>query len=114
MGQQTSKVTVKIDGDQLSSKPGATAQMGGVRRPGEMTDQNVFVYKENIIPGMIKCTLVHVAETDLPAIRNFKDGTVVYETDSNVIYTMANAVCSEIGDLSNGEVEVTFMGDPLK
>lgn len=114
MAQQTGKVTVKWDGDQLRSKPGATAQMGGIRRPGEMSDQGEFVYKETLIPGMIKCTIIHCSDTDLVALRNFKNGTVQYETDTGKMLTMANAVTSEIGDLSNGEVEVTFMGDALK
>jgi hypothetical protein len=112
--RQTGRVTVKVDGDQLRSKPGATAQMGGPRRPVEMSDQGETVYKENLIPGMIKCTMIHCADTDLVALRNMINGTVQYETDTSVMYTMAGAVTSEIGDLSNGEVEVTFMGDPLK
>jgi len=112
--RQTGRVTVKVDGDQLRSKPGATAQMGGVRRAYEMSDQGETVFKETLQPGMIKCTMQHCADTDLVALRNFVNGTVQYETDTGLVYTMAGAGTTEIGDLANGEVEVTFMGDPLK
>lgn len=114
MGQQTGRVTVKIDGDTLRSKAGASMQKGGIKRPAESTDQGETIYKENVVPGVIKCTMVHMSDTDLDAISKFKGGTVQYITDTNVTYTMANAVCSDVGDLSNGEVEVTFSGDAVK
>jgi hypothetical protein len=40
--------------------------------------------------------------------------TVQYITDTGAILTMGNAVYSESGDLANGEIDVTWIGDPLK
>lgn len=114
--QQTSKVTVKVDGDAIRSKAGsASAKPGGLyRTETEMTDQGVFLYKEKWVPSEIKVTLMNVADSDIIALRDSKDVTVTYEPDVGKVLTMANAVCTEIGELKDGEVEITFQGDPLK
>jgi hypothetical protein len=112
--QQTGRVTVKVNGEQKRSKPGASAQMGGVQREGAMTDQGVFYYKETIVPAVVKATMPHCSDTDLLAIRENKDVTVQYTTDTGVVLTMGNAVFAQAGELQNGEVEITWTGDPLK
>lgn len=114
--QQTSKVTVKVDGDSIRSKAGSSSMtLGGLyRKDKEMTDQGVFMFKEKWQEGEIKTTLMHVADSDLIKIRDSKNVTVTYETDTQVTYTMANAVCAEVGELKDGEVEITFNGDPIK
>jgi hypothetical protein len=114
--QQTSKVTVKVDGDSIRSKAGSSsAKLGGLyRTETESTDQGTFVYKEKWIPSEIKTTVIHVADTDLIKIRDSKDVTVTYEPDVGKTLTMANAVCTEVGELKDGECEVTFQGDALK
>lgn len=114
--QQTSKVTVKVDGDSIRSKAGsASMKPGGLyRTENEMTDQGGFVFKEKWIPAEIKVTLIHVADSDIIKIRDSKDVTVTYEPDVGKTYTVANAVCTEIGELKDGEVECSFAGDPAK
>jgi hypothetical protein len=112
--QQTGRVTVKVNGEPHRTKPGASVQIGGTKRTGFMTDQGVFVYKEELVPGMVKATVVHCSDTDVKAIRDNKDVTVQYITDTGAILTMGNAVYSESGDLANGEIDVTWIGDPLK
>lgn len=112
--QQTSRATIKHDGNTLRTKPGASAQAGGPQRKGEMTDQGVFMYKETLVPGMIKGTVMHASDSEYLALRDAKDITVTYSTDSGVVLTMSNAVVAELGDLSGGEFDVTFVGDPLK
>ena len=110
--QNTGRVKVKMDGDVLRSKPGASLQIGGTKREAVPNDQGTVDFKESTAPAEVKCTLVHVATTDLDAIRDYSNGTVQFETDTGVAYTMPNAFCSDIGELKDGEVEVTFGGDP--
>lgn len=115
MSQQTGRVTVSWDGNNLKSKPGAALQMGGITRSENgMDDQGGFFYKELIVPGMTKCTLIHVSDTDLSELRTVKDADVQYSTDTGVVYTIPNGVFTAFGELANGEVEVTFMGSPAK
>lgn len=110
--QSTSRVTIKLDNDQLRSKPGASLQGGGLNRDFDMTDQLESYFKEKGIPAMIKATLIHVADTDMAKLRNWKNGTAYYTTDTGHVYTISNAATASLGDLSNGEVEITIGGDP--
>jgi hypothetical protein len=107
----TGRVKVKIDGELLRSKPGASIQIGGVKRTPVPLDVG-FDHKEEPVPAEVKCTLSHVGATDLRAIRAFENGTVTYETDNGPVYTVPNAYCADMGELKDGEVEVTFGGDP--
>jgi hypothetical protein len=109
----TGRVKVKVDGDLLRSKSGASIQLGGVKRTPVPNDQGTVDYKEETVPAEVKCTLVHVGTTDLPAIRAFAGGNVIYETDTGIVYTVPNAFFQEMGELKDGEVEVTFGGDPV-
>lgn len=112
MAQASGMATIVLDSDTLRSKAGASFQPGGINREYDMTDQLESYYREKPVPAMIKCTMVHMTDTDLIKLRNWKDGTAYFRTDTGVLYTVPKAGTASIGDLSNGEVEVTIMGDP--
>lgn len=113
MGQQVSgRVKVKIDGELLRSKPGAMIQIGGIKRTPVPNDQGTVDWKEEIEPSEVKATISHVANTDLPAIRAWAGGVLTFETDSGTTYTVPSAFTAGTGELKDGEVEVTFNGDP--
>jgi hypothetical protein len=69
-------------------------------------------YREVPVPSRIKATMPHMSNTDLPALRRFKDGTVHFECDNGPVYTVSNAATANLGDLSNGEVDIELGGDP--
>lgn len=110
--QVTGRVRIKLDSDQLRTRPGAVMNMGGIARDFDVTDQGESYHREKSTVGMVRGTIVHASDTDLVKLRNWK-GTAFFETDTNRLYTLANAAVASIGDLSNGEVEVTIMGDPM-
>ncbi len=110
--QVTGRVTIKLDSDSLRTKPGATLQIGGIERQFDVTDQDQAYFRERSTPAAIKGTIVHASDTDLIALRKWKNGTAVFQTDSDHVYTIANAAVATIGELNGGEVEVTIMGDP--
>jgi len=112
--QQTGRVSVDMDGVILKSKPGAKLTIGGVKREHSVDDQLNVYHQESYTPGMIECTLVHVADTDLVAIRNFKNGTVRFKCDTGKVYESTNADCAEVGDMQNGECTVKFGGDWIR
>jgi len=114
--QQTGKVTVKVNGSSLRSKTGSGSMIPGglTREDNSMTDQGVFMYKEKYEPGEIKCVVMHCADTDVRGMQDSKEVTVSFEADTGAVYTMANAVCTKVGETKDGEVEVTFRGDPIK
>jgi hypothetical protein len=112
--QATGRVTIKLDSEQLRSKPGASIQIGGIQRDFDVTDQLESYFKEKGSVAVIKCTIVHASDTDIIKLRDFLNGTAFFTTDTNHCYTIANAALATMGDLANGEVEVTIMGDPAQ
>ena len=112
MAQQTGRVTIKLGNETLRSKPGASLQIGGISREFEMTDQLESYYREKPKAALIKCTMPHMSDTDIIALQSWKNGTAHFMTDSGRCYTVANAAIADVGDLSNGEVELTVGGDP--
>jgi hypothetical protein len=114
MAKATGRVSVKVNGETLRSKPGASIKIGGVTREDEPNDQGTVDFREQTEPAEVKATMVHVSTTDLIALRNFVNGTVNYETDTGVVFTVGGAYAKEVGELSNGEVEVIFGGNPAE
>lgn len=112
MGQKTGRVTIKLNADTLVSKAGARLQTGGVSRTTDMSDQGSSFFMEQNKPAQIRATMIHTAQTDLEALRAFKNGTVTFQTDTGRSYTVANAHTEDLGELQNGEVEITIGGDP--
>ena len=55
---------------------------------------------------------MHLADTDLQKIRDFKDGVVVFRTDTGAGFSVGEAFMTELGDLSSGELDVSFEGNP--
>lgn len=114
MAQVTGRVTIKLGSESLRSKTGAVLNIGGIQREFDVTDQLESYYREKGSVSTIKATIPHMSDTDLIKLRNFKNGTAYYETDTGHLYTVSQASLATIGDLSNGEVEVTIMGDPAQ
>lgn len=112
MADQTGRVTVKLDGDALRSKPGASIDIGGLASEEMMTDQGLFVAKQEWRPSIVECVIVHMGDTDLVALRNTKEITLTFHTDTGVTYTVANARIKNPPKLENGECPLTFVGSP--
>ena len=51
MAQATGRVEIKLNGELLRSKEGASIQTGGVTRESVTTDQGDVFYKETIVPA---------------------------------------------------------------
>ena len=112
--QVSGRATIKLEGEALRSKPGSSMQIGGIAREFDVTDQLQSYFRERGKVAMIKVTVIHASDTELVKLRDFKNGTITFETDTGRVYTIANAAYADSGDLSNGEVECTFMGDPAE
>lgn len=114
MAKKTGRVTVKLDNVTLRSKPGASMDMGGVKREYGVTDQGVTYFSEEYVNSMIECTLVHMADTDLIALRDTTDATITFECDTGPVYTMPGGGLVEPPKLQNGECPVKFVGGAMK
>lgn len=112
--QKTGQISIKLDGRLIRSKEGATIQIGGVRRTTSTDDQGRTYYQEKVYPAQVKATLIHTSDTDLEALRNGVGLVISFETDVGPNYMVRNAHFEEPGELSNGEVQITFGGDPAE
>lgn len=112
MPQATGRVTIKIDGDVLRSKEGASINTGGIVRTPLQTDSGDVFYTEATQPSEIIATLVHTADDDVVGLRSKRDVTVSFETDTGAGWSVANAFVTEVGEISAGEYSVTLAGPP--
>lgn len=112
--QSTGRVTIQLGSEQLMSKPGASIQTGGIERDFDMTDQMQSYFREKPTAALIEATIVHVAETDMAALRKWKNGTASFTTDSGKVFTVSHAATASLGPLQNGEVQIRIGGDPAE
>lgn len=111
MSQATGRVTIKLDGDPIRSRAGASLQIGGTIREDLTTDQGSIFYREDTSPAMIVATVVHLADTDIQTLRSLRDFNCTYETDTGTAWSINNAFVTEVGELSNGEFQLTIKGN---
>jgi len=112
MPQATGRVTIKIDGDIIRSRAGASLQTGGIIRTPITTDQGKVYYTEDTQPSEVTATVVHTQDTDVVGLRSKRDVTVSFETDTGAGWAIANAFVTEVGEVSAGEFSVTLAGPP--
>lgn len=111
----TGLVSIKVNGATLRSKPGASLKPGGKIKKAEM-DSNGFAGHsvDEIKPGEIKCTLLHAGDTDVVALQQISDATVVFETDSGQTYLVRQAGTEGEVEMKGKEVDITFTGAPAE
>ena len=114
MSQVTGTVVVRLNGNTLRSESGAKLDLGGFERTDRYADHSLLGYSQKPIASMCSCTLAHTAQTDLQAIMDTVDATLIFETDTGKRYTIRNAFCTKPPTLTGGEgqVEVEFKGQP--
>lgn len=108
----TSKVTIKVDGEIIKSTPGTSINLGLPVRDAVVSDQGTVDYRDTPTNSEVSVTMIHDAATDLIALGAKVGIQLNIETDTNVFWTISNAFVASVGALSNGEVEVTFIGPP--
>jgi hypothetical protein len=114
MSQVAGRVTIMLGSEQLQSKPGASLQTGGIERTYDLTDQLEPWYSEKGIASQIEATIICVAETDLAALRKWKNGTAKFLTDNGHVFTIPKAGTASLGPLQNGEVQIRIGGGPAE
>ncbi len=112
----TGVVILRIDGESIRSKEGASLEIGGFERTPIIADGQVIGYSEKPVPSLVVATLAHTSTTDLIAIRNMVDVTGVFETDTGTRYTIAGMFNTKPPKLTGGEgdVNVEFAGKPAQ
>lgn len=108
--QVTGRVFVAVNGNRLTSKPGAKLTFGGVEREGVAGDSGVHGYMEKTSIPAIDCTISHKGDTSLTDLRNITDASLTFQTDTGHTFLVRNAWCANALELTNGEVTLKFEG----
>ena len=115
MAQQTGRITIDLGGGNvLTSKEGASLQIGGIQRDDALTDNGDHYWKEKAIAAEVDATMIHTTDSDLVAMQHMTGRQVTFETDTGQTFLMADAVFKSAGTLKNGEVDVKFGGRPAE
>lgn len=91
MSQITGRALIKLDGRLQKSRPGATIRLGGFSRTTQNGDDSVHGYSEAVVSPRIECTFSHDRNTNMTELDNFKDGSILFETDSGKTYIVSEA-----------------------
>lgn len=108
---------IKIDGALVRTKEGATIQMGGYTRTPQYGDGVLIGYTEAPMAAVVTATLQHASDTDIDAINNGVDVSIIFDCDSGPQFLVRSAFrSSDPVELTGGDGELTveFSGQPAE
>lgn len=110
----TGTVIIRIDGASIRSKAGAKLTMGGEERTPVYADGQLIGYSTKPVGAMVTATLAHTSTSDLAALRDITDSSLIFETDTGVRFSIRGAFLTKPPELTGGEgdVAVEFCGQP--
>jgi hypothetical protein len=94
---------LRLNGKSIRSMEGASLDMGGFERKARQADGITIGFSRKPVESMVKAELVHTSLTDLDAINDLNDGTLVFECDSGVVFTLANVFSVKPPSLKGGD-----------
>lgn len=106
----TGRVFIALNGQRIRSKEGARLAIGGAKRDAALSDAGVDGFTEQIVPPRVECKVNHDPSMSLKAFQDFRDGTIVFETDTGKLFTVTGAWCAEPPAMTKGEVDLVFEG----
>ena len=106
----TGKFYIKLNGKLLPITGDATLKLGGQSRETVIGNE-VLGFREKAVAPEVDCTFVHNQDVDLKGIGSMDNVTITVATDTDVVYTIANAWCVDPPELSSkGEAKFKFSG----
>ncbi len=108
MPQVTGRVFIALNGQRIRSKEGASLDVGGLKRDAQTSDAGVDGFSEAVAVPRVECKINDTADIRVEDLRNFRDGTLVFETDTGKPYTLNTAWIAEPPKLTKGEWELKF------
>jgi hypothetical protein len=108
MTQVAGKVFVTINGQRLRSKEGASLETGGKEREPVVSDSGVDGFIEKEVAPKVDCKISLTADIKLKDLQAFKNGTLVFETDTGRVFTLIDAWNAKPPKLEKGEVTLEF------
>src|SRR4030067_3407954 len=100
----TGKAVITVDGTRYATENGATLNPGGVNRVPERHGGETY-YREEEVPPMLECNVLHTADTDIIALSAITAATVMFEADTGQKLLLRGAFTTEpaVIDASSGK-----------
>jgi len=94
----------------VRSKPGASLNLGGMKRDSVEDDQGVAGYSETPVAPTIDATFVKKSGVSAQALADITSEDITFEGDDGSHYVLRQAWCSEPPERTAGEIKVKFAG----
>lgn len=107
---------IKVDGETIDTKPGASLELGGPVRSAQRGDYNAGSFSEETTESKLTATLQVKRGTRVTDIRNIDNATITFQADTGQTYIVRNGYCADgITVTSGGEgAAVVFQGPPAE
>lgn len=116
MAKFTGVCIIKLDGNTLRTKPGASLSFGGFERTPVYANGALAGYTEEAVAATVSGTIAHGSDTDVALLTNAVDVTLFFQCDSGPEFQVRQAFASTPPELTGGEGDLTveFMGNPAE
>lgn len=114
--QVVGQAKIKVDGDTLETKSGATLELGGPVRTAQRGDYQAGAFSEETAESKLTCTLLVKGRTRITSLRDIDNATVTFEADTGQVFIIRNAYLADnISLAAAGEgASVVFQGPPAE
>lgn len=105
------RVTIKVDGQIVINKAGATLDIGGTRNTPVATDQGVVGASAQVVPPMLDVDLAMTDNTDINALNGISNATGVFQPDVGPAFVLTGMFRTDTIKLNpsqQGNVKLQF------
>lgn len=117
MAKFLGRATITVDGVVLNSMPGASIDIGGVKRTAVTLDNGKVGFSEEPMPSQVDCNIAVDKNTSLAEIRDWDDVTIGFACDTGQRYVIAGAFSMNPPKATakdGGSVPLSFSGPPAE
>lgn len=114
MSQRLGRAFIKVNGGLLESLPGASIDIGGVKR-NVVKGNSVHGFAEEAMESMVECELSIDKNSRPHDWAKWADVSITFECDTGQVFVVRNAFLTETPKLTAGEggkVPLKFAGPP--
>lgn len=109
--KQHGQATITVNGTRLRSKNGATLLLGGVARTSQTLDSGEVAFSEYTVAPELNCNISLTQDTDIEALRNLTNATVVFESDTGKAWGIRDAFAVDAITIGT-DVALKISGQP--